>query len=538
MWDVIKQVQEHNRRELTLTGTDIDGQIDEIADNTSGLFSLKELNLLRINKSSLVSLPEALGNLTNLTSLVCQLNKLETFPVSVGLLTKLTLLDISSNSLKELPKELGDLQHLATLNVSCNKLTSLPCLKGCKALAQLDASYNELEAFIDVYGSLELLADVVVNNNKIKVLPVELSTLVSLKKLNMENNCITEVPGNLSNCPKLKVVGLCGNALKDRRMRKLVENSRTSPEQVMKYIKQNCPKMDMPVQNGTDKSAHEEGATSGDASNNKSGDHPAAAAAVLQDHRDTLQVQGPDEDFYVTVTKSALELRPHLVCCIVKEMNLQDEKFRKFIALQTKLHDGICKKRLQSTIATHDIAKITSKLPVTEDGKIIDGLVYTSRPKQSLMFVPLNRRSKPVSAARFVHTLQQEAENQRKLQKANSLSGLYKYLQLVEGWSHFPCLLDAAGTVLSVPPLTNADVSKIEPSSTEILLEVTSDKSLAVSKATMTELIQAVLEIVTPQSIVIKQVRVQGEDGGLRCVFPASDDLTQLPGIRVLRPFK
>lgn len=38
------------------------------------------------------------------------------------------------------------------------------------------------------------------------------------------------------------VVKLCGNALKDRRLRKLVENPRTTPEQVVKYIRAHCPK--------------------------------------------------------------------------------------------------------------------------------------------------------------------------------------------------------------------------------------------------------------------------------------------------------
>lgn len=529
MWDVVEQVQSNGRHELTLTGAEIDKRAEEIADDTSGLCTLTELNLLRIHKSLLVSLPEALGNLTNLSNLVCSVNKLKSFPESVGRLSKLTLLDLSSNCLEELPNGIGTLEHLMTLNVSCNKLKTLPCLKGCKVLALLDASYNELSTFLDVRGSFELLADVILSNNKIEKLPALASTLSSLKKLELENNCITDVPGNLIECPKLKVVKLCGNALKDRRLRKLVENPRTTPEQVLKYIRAHCPKQPLEQEATDDDKENKQG---------ESGDEAANEEDNVQFQRPRLLVSYPSDDLYVTVTKEALALRPHLVCCTVRGVSLEGDNFRKFIALQNKLHEGVCRRRLQSTIATHDITKIKTKLPNTESGQLREGLMYTARPKGGLIFVPLNRRSKPITAAQFLSSLKQEADNQRKQQKSNTQSGLYKYLQLVEGWTSFPCLLDTEETVLSVPPLTNADGSKISTATTDMLLEVTSDKNLAVCKQTMTELIQALLEVNPGTELTVQQVRVQGEDGGLRCVFPASNDLSGLTNVEVVRPHK
>lgn len=63
---------------------------------------------------------------------------------------------------------------------------------------------------------------------------------------------------------------------------------------------------------------------------------------------------------------------------------------------------------------------------ILADVKGKEGLLYTAKPKQELKFVPLNSRSKPMSAAKFLQNLQKEANNQRKQQKSNSLSGLYK----------------------------------------------------------------------------------------------------------------
>lgn len=204
MWEIIKNVLDNNRRELTLTGNDIDERLDEIANNASGLFSLTELNLLRICKSSLAVIPEDLDKLVNLMNLVCQSNKLDIFPKSVGLLTKLTLLDLSDNNLTELPSEIDNLQNLASLIVSYNKLKQIPSLNKCKSLALLNASNNEIEDFLDISGGLELLADLNLSNNKIENIPANVESLSSLKKLEIENNSITAVPGNLSNCLKLK----------------------------------------------------------------------------------------------------------------------------------------------------------------------------------------------------------------------------------------------------------------------------------------------------------------------------------------------
>ena len=47
---------------------------------------------------------------------------------------------------------------------------------------------------------------------------------------------------NVSHPCYFSVLKLKGNSLKDRRFRKLIENARTQPDQIMKYIKQHCPK--------------------------------------------------------------------------------------------------------------------------------------------------------------------------------------------------------------------------------------------------------------------------------------------------------
>ncbi|KAF2352560.1 B3/B4 tRNA-binding domain [Trinorchestia longiramus] len=488
------------------------------------------LNLLRISKSSLTTFPASLGQLNNLTSLVCSSNKLECLPKEIGLLTKLMLLDASNNKLTCLPQEIGTLEHLSTLIVDCNEISALPDLTGCNALAVLKASQNHIQEFFLIKeNKLEHLAEADLSNNEIQTVPLNIGFLPLLKILNLESNKIKEFHGNVLKCPKLKILKLSGNELRDRRFRKLVDAPRTSPEQVLKFIRQNFPVVEVPKESTEKNDNNPANSDSDDASSSDEG-------VVFS--KPTLTIEYPSADLFVTVTADALALRPHLVCCVVRNISLQDDKFKKFIVLQNKLHDGVCKKRLYSTIATHDLAKVQTSSPPSPDGSVRTGLVYTAQPKDTLKFVPLNRRSKPISASTFLASLQDEANKQRKQHKSNNLAGLYKYLQLVEGWTNFPCILDACSTVLSVPPLTNGDASKISTASRDVLLEVTSDKGLHACKQTMQELLQAIIEVNPDADITVQQVRVLGDDGGLRCVFPASDDLTQLSSVTVVRPTK
>lgn len=61
------------------------------------------------------------------------------------------------------------------------------------------------------------------------------------------------------------------------------------------------------------------------------------------------------------------EIRPFILCCIVENVNLNNGNLRKFLQLQTKLHDAICGKREKSTIATHDFNRLPVNLPDSPD---------------------------------------------------------------------------------------------------------------------------------------------------------------------------
>lgn len=137
-------------------------------------------------------------------------------------------------------------------------------------------------------------------------------------------------------------------------------------------------------------------------------------------------------------------------------MNLGNGKFREFLQIQTKLHETVCGKREKSTIATHDL----NKLPRPLDPSLGFPLRYTAKEPNQLRIQPLGK-PKVVTAVELYNELKAEAEAIRKQKQRNTYSGIHKYLKLLENQTKFACLEDALGNVISLPPLTNGDSTKV-----------------------------------------------------------------------------
>ncbi|XP_039655895.1 leucine-rich repeat-containing protein 47-like [Perca fluviatilis] len=98
--------------------------------------------------------------------------------------------------------------------------------------------------------------------------------------------------------------------------------------------------------------------------------------------------------------------------------------------------------------------------------------MYDVKPPTQLKVVSLGR--KEMTAVELIRHLQLEAEELRKQKKTQNVTGLHKYLQLLQGKEMYPCLVDAEGHVISFPPITNSEKTKIKKSTKELFLEVTS----------------------------------------------------------------
>ncbi|XP_041859713.1 leucine-rich repeat-containing protein 47 [Melanotaenia boesemani] len=544
-WPEIEKAATEKRRELVLQGTVVDKRISSNGGLTSAIYALQLLNYLEVSQCpSLTAIHEDIQNLTNLQSLILCRNKLTFFPNTIGSLKSLKVLDLSVNNLKALPEEITQLRELNSLNVSCNSLEVLPDgLSQCTKLCTINVSKNRITGFPpDLYSErLDLLSTVVASDNLIEELSGEICKLSALKVLDISNNKLSEIPSDLSYCPKLKEINFKGNKLTDKRLEKMVNGCQT--KSILDYLR--------------GKGRGRQGEDGGDADGGRNAEKKKRQQQrkkkdkVAEEQEDVeelnkmvvrvLHISDAPTALTVKVSAEVKDVRPYLVCCMVKGMNLKSgNALKRFLMAQTKLHDDLCGKRTIATIATHDVQLLKGPL------------VYDVKPPTQLKIVPLGRRE--MTAVELIRLLHLEADELRKQKKRQNVTGLHKYLQLLQGKSLYPCLVDAEGHVISFPPITNSEKTKIKKTTTELFLEVTSATSLQTCKDIMDALIVKMAELnkftaehqeeavsdgeddgapePAPSSeissqLIIQQVRTTDQDGNLKVVYPSKTDLSK-----------
>ncbi|EMP25936.1 hypothetical protein UY3_16933 [Chelonia mydas] len=329
---------------------------------------------------------------------------------------------------------------------------------------------------------LPLLSQLEAADNGLQELGSAIANLPALKILDVSNNELSEIPVELADCPKLKEVNFRGNKLKDKRLEKMVNSCQT--KSILEYLRvrgRGCGKGKGKPDNFDKEESKKkkrdkrQKKDSGDGEQDKLEEVNKLMIKILHIAENPAPV-------VVKVSPNIKEVRPYIVGCVVKGMNLkQGNALKRFLSAQIKLHDDICEKRTAATIATHDLQLIKGPL------------LYDAQPPNELKVMPLGR--KEIKAKDLVRQLQLEAEEQRKQKKRQNVSGLHKYLQLLDGKENYPCLVDAEGVVISFPPITNSERTKIRKTTCDLFLEVTSSTSLQICKDVMDTLILKMAEL-------------------------------------------
>ncbi|XP_058788573.1 leucine-rich repeat-containing protein 47-like [Phymastichus coffea] len=513
-WFEITQVIKENRHELVLSGPDVSEKILQNGLDPA-LFKLDGINYLNINHTCLEDVPDQIGDLQNLTNLVLHSNAIRKLPKTIDKFNKLKVLDCSRNKLDESPDGLENLPQLMSLNLGSNLLSHVPSQVSNTKLCTIDLSHNRFEIFPDVcYSELIHLAEIKVNDNLIKEIPANISLLPSLKLLDIGNNQISVVPGEIADCIKLKDLNLKGNKLSDKRLYKLVDQCRT--KQVLDYIRQHCPKIGSSSVNSNTKSKKGK-------KNRKSFESDNVNAEIEQSAHKLYILKVSDSIPVVKISEDVKKVRPHILACIVKNLKFTEDSFKKFIQLQTRLHEGICDKRNAATLATHDFDLFT-----------VGDLTYTAKPPNDIEIKPLIR-NKIFTGAELFQQLQTEADNLRKEKKRNVYSGIHKYLYLLEGKPLYPCLLDAKDQVISFPPITNSDITKMSTNTKTMFVEVTSALNQQTCKKVLDEFLKELIiqglgceapdERNKFHELLVEQVKIVDLEGNMKSVYPSRTDL-------------
>jgi len=178
------------------------------------LGNLSNLTYLGLSRNQLTTVPESLGNLSNLTRLYLDQNQLTTVPESLGNLSNLTLLHLDQNQLTTVPESLGNLSNLTELFLSQNRLTTIPeSLGNLSKLTQLSLYQNQLTTLPDSLGNLSNLTLLYLYQNQLTTLPESLGNLSKLTELYLHQNQLTTIPESLGNLSNLTELDLSDNQL-------------------------------------------------------------------------------------------------------------------------------------------------------------------------------------------------------------------------------------------------------------------------------------------------------------------------------------
>ncbi|RLF10754.1 MAG: phenylalanine--tRNA ligase subunit beta [Thermoprotei archaeon] len=170
----------------------------------------------------------------------------------------------------------------------------------------------------------------------------------------------------------------------------------------------------------------------------------------LEGPRGYSAIRGPVK---VKVDSSVLEVRPFILCAVVRGVKLSEEAVRQVMMLQEKLHLTYCRRRMKVSIGVHDLKAVGNEI------------IYAALPPSQIRFTPLD-----------------EVEEMSGDEILTKTEKGREYAHLLRGFQRYPLLYDSEGRVLSMPPIINGNLTRVSSSTTDILLDVTGVDMEAVSK--------------------------------------------------------
>ncbi|MEK6839429.1 MAG: phenylalanine--tRNA ligase subunit beta, partial [Nanoarchaeota archaeon] len=147
------------------------------------------------------------------------------------------------------------------------------------------------------------------------------------------------------------------------------------------------------------------------------------------------------------------KVRPAVACAVIKNINMDDATIKSIMDMQDKLTLTHGRNRKKVAIGIHDADTIT--FPLT----------YTTKPR-NFEFTPLEGK-KP-------YTLNQILELHPKGRE---------FGDIIKQYSEFPIWIDKRGQVLSMPPIINAEETKITSSTKNLFIDITGTDQQAVEQA-------------------------------------------------------
>ncbi len=148
-------------------------------------------------------------------------------------------------------------------------------------------------------------------------------------------------------------------------------------------------------------------------------------------------------DWRINVEESVLSVRPRIVGCVVRGIQMTDEVIRSLMEVQEDLHWTIGRNRRKMAIGVHDLSKVYFPLRY----KAVDA---------NFSFVPLDF-DREMTVAEIL--------------KEHPKGKAYSFI--LEGKDRYPMIVDSKNEVISFPPVINAEKTRVTEKTTDLFIDVT-----------------------------------------------------------------
>ncbi|GJQ15781.1 hypothetical protein GpartN1_g7572.t1 [Galdieria partita] len=240
-WDELKLAIHELRRDLNIDRSDAKWEQENpsgfVIDPTLWSYDVLQRLQLRIPSGSLLCLPEDLGKLSNLSSLIINDNSFQYLPESIGQLHALRVLEAENNQLEELPESMRQCKRLEAVRISGNKLKSLEPLSEATDLVSLHCDRNQLEQLDLDFTRMGRLAILSATFNCIKQLPDSIGSLENLTTLQLSGNELQVLPNSIGDLKKLQTVSLDENPIRDKKILKILTKGKKPMKEFLQYVK-------------------------------------------------------------------------------------------------------------------------------------------------------------------------------------------------------------------------------------------------------------------------------------------------------------
>ncbi|MCD4703518.1 MAG: phenylalanine--tRNA ligase subunit beta, partial [Methanosarcinaceae archaeon] len=187
------------------------------------------------------------------------------------------------------------------------------------------------------------------------------------------------------------------------------------------------------------------------------------------------------------------DIRPIIACAVVRGIRFDSKSIKSLMDLQESLHWGLGRDRKKVSIGVHDLSNVEPPfryIAVDPDFK----------------FIPLDF-TEPV-------TMDQILEQHPK--------GM-KFASILEGMDKYPLIIDSNDNVLSFPPIINGTLTRVEESTTDLLIDVT-----GLSSGVDTAL-NIVVTALAERGGVVESIKVISPDGSEKVTPDLSPSICELP---------